>query len=463
MLIEYWFRHICPKRSTFDSDINYNRQVAWNTWSTSAAVFNTMQAMAAACLVHRKSELRGIVPALISQALTAISVGIGQADESTISSLKADLLFAILSLGTSLHWFASTIRSGSEYLWLQSARNLLSTWKHRLTSSERLLYSYLSQALAYWDLLLAPLGRGLFPIEITTKQQQLHHRLKSSLGLSNDVSAGQYQHIENPNDGFLGTRPNSWCGVSSEVTHLYGRVLALCHNVSIGNPSIHMSSTERAFNTLSNMSIARDLQRELLAMSFDTLVLLEEAQGFPVHTQDLKTPLLHLLQTAEGFRKAALLQLHLTFEDLPILQVFPGSDMFVNTGDTCHLTRDDLLRRLVIDVAGILEDIPLDSGCTSIHPLLYLAVAVGFCNMAGSAPHDLHVGSSNGMDIYKARIMTVSRLSTLQHMLPHASSDQVLRVVQAIWAAYDNRPAGESSTCWFTIVRDISPEALLWS
>lgn len=504
MLIEYWFRHVCPARSTFDSDINYNRQVAWNTWSTSDAVSSTIQAMAAACLVHRKPQLSEILLSLKSQALTAVCLGINQVQDSTGSDIKAGLMFAVLSLGTSLHWFAPASRFGSEYSWLQSARNLLSIWKTRLAASECLLYAYFSQALMYWDLLLAPLGRGSFPMKIGIKRQQLQHRLEGTLGLSVYDTTTRDEWIGDGTDDFLGTRPNSWCGVSSEVINLHGQVLALCHSVSIRSTTIDISPTERAYHTLCNMSIARELQRELLAMSFDTLVLLEEAQGFPVQTQDGKTPMSHLLQTAEGFRKAALLQLHLTFEDLPILQVFPSSDSFVDTSHTRHLSRNDMLLELVTDLAKILENIPIDSGCTSIHPILYLAVAVGFCNIEESTPwletyqapgiHEEHPefevripiiqdlsgtrisqsefepstngllsGSSTSMDISKARLMTLSRLKTLQHMLPHASSGQVLQVVKAIWAAYDDKQACGSSICWFTIVREISPETLLWS
>lgn len=519
MLIEYWFRHICPLRSTFDSSINYNRRVAWNTWSTSDAVFQTMQAMAAACLVRQNPQLREVLPSLKLQALTAVRSGISQAQGRTTPFVKADLIFAIISLGTSLHWFAPASPSGPERSWLRSAHGLLRLWKQRLAASEQLLFSYFSQALTYWDMLLAPQGRGSFPIEMRTKRQLVRQRLKDNLDLPmNNSTTGNEPTGENVED-FLGTRPNSWCGVSSEVIYRYGQVLALCHSVSIRAANIGDSATEKAFDTLCDLSIARELQKELLAMNFDILVLLEEAQGFPVHTQDSKTPLLHLLQTAEGFRIAGLLQLHLIFKELPVLHVFPGSDSFEHRGDTCHLSRKHLIFTLAMNLLNILEDVPITSGCKSIHPMLYLAVAVGLCNTAGSTLKDAYPGttdegpidfskdslqmsqrpkpfclsaatkslidksvckpSSGGlqsvcdslspisqltMEVSKARMMTLSHLSTLQQMLPYASSGQVLRVTNAVWAAYDDRQGDdENQICWFTILKAISPDVLLWS
>lgn len=64
------------------------------------------------------------------------------------------------------------------------------------------------------------------------------------------------------------------------------------------------------------MALAHELQSELLQMDLDGLISREEASGFPVQTRDANTPVSHLSQSAEAYRLAALLQLHLTFNDL---------------------------------------------------------------------------------------------------------------------------------------------------
>ncbi|KAJ8118408.1 hypothetical protein OPT61_g600 [Boeremia exigua] len=505
-LIEYWFGRICPSRSTFDSGINYNRQVAWSTWSSSEAVFSTMQAMSAACLVSSMPQLKQILPLLRSQALDAINLSLTRVQESSLPAVTIDLVFAMLSLGTSSHWFASTSLSGSELSWSDSARDLLLQWKPSLEARDPLLHSYFSQALTHWDMLLAPVGRGSNPGRIRTKRRHLRNRLVNALSLSfdnDDEIRGNHLLAENGPD-VLGTRPNSWCGISSEVISMYGQVLALCRSVSICSTDSHPSATEKATDLLCNMSIARDLHRELLTVDFDVLTLLEEAQGYPVVTQDHRTPISHLLQTAEAFRKAALLQLHLVFEDLPIVPV-PRAYEY-GAGAIDHQSRDAYVRSLAFDIATTLETIPIESGSRSIHPMLYLAVTVGLCNTTPSASQAasqsahrleesigiynthplperasdpiqssqsaLHGGYQTLIDspphnlesaISNARNMILTRLGQLQQMLPHASSGQVLQVIEALWSAYDSPQINNSDICWFKVARDIASDALLWS
>ncbi|CAO2654760.1 Nn.00g114930.m01.CDS01 [Neocucurbitaria sp. VM-36] len=508
-LIEYWFGRICPLRSTFDSGINYNRQVAWSTWSSSEAVSSTMQAMSAACLVGSMPQLKEILPSLRSQALTAVSLSLTRVQESSLPTITIDLIFAMLSLGTSLHWFAPASLSGSECSWSESARDLLLLWRPRLEAADALLYAYFSQALTYWDMLLAPVGRGSIPAKIRTKRRELRNRIVNALNLSvgyDDGIEGSHRFAEHVPD-VLGTRPNSWCGVSSEVIYLYGHVLALCRSVSVRATDNNMSATERATDVLCDMSIARELQKELLALDFDILILLEETQGYPVVTQDHRTPVQHLLQTAEAFRKAALLQLHLTFEDLPVNPTLhAGEDIEhgANLGD--HHSRKAYARTLAFRLGAILENMPVESGCRSIHPMLYLAVTVGLCNTTRPASrtayqlnHDYeeHIGNCNTQPfaeqafkgssslqdalrleqhslidaspvdlqsaVSNARRMTLTRLSQLQQMLPHASSGQVLEVVKALWSAYDNAPLDNSNICWFKVARETISDTLLWS
>jgi hypothetical protein len=53
-------------------------------------------------------------------------------------------------------------------------------------------------------------------------------------------------------------------------------------------------------------------------VDFKTIVLLEEPQDFDVDKRDDNAPVSHLLETAEAYRKAGLLQLYLTFDNLVV-------------------------------------------------------------------------------------------------------------------------------------------------
>ncbi|KAM5346158.1 hypothetical protein ACJ41O_009163 [Fusarium nematophilum] len=310
-LIEYWFRCICPMRSTFDSNINYNRQLARTTWTTSEAVFYTMQAMSAACLLDSMPQLTETLPLLRAQASAAIDKGISQVRASQLPT--ADLVFAVFALGTSQHWTTPAL---PEHPWLESARELLFSWRVQLSAADALIHAYFCQALTYWEMLLAAVGRGSIPVKVETKRRQYQGRLRQAMDLSDgDCDAPSFGPL--PCDSLqnlLGTRPNSWCGLSNEVIDVFGQVLALCRSARLYNGSeLTVATTSRA---LCDMMYARELQRELMVMDFGSLVLMEEVQGFPVQTGDDKTPLSHLLQTAEAYRQAALLQLHLAFSDL---------------------------------------------------------------------------------------------------------------------------------------------------
>lgn len=50
------------------------------------------------------------------------------------------------------------------------------------------------------------------------------------------------------------------------------------------------------------------------------MMFLDELSDFDSDTGDAATPMAHLLGTADAYRKASLLQLYLTFEDLEVKQ-----------------------------------------------------------------------------------------------------------------------------------------------
>ena len=99
-LIGYWFSHVCPMWSTFDSEVNYNRLVALGTWTTSKPVFYALQVMSAACLVDSMPQLNSILPALKSHATAAIKQAMSVLLASPVN-VTIDLVFAVFAMGTS--------------------------------------------------------------------------------------------------------------------------------------------------------------------------------------------------------------------------------------------------------------------------------------------------------------------------------------------------------------------------
>lgn len=510
MLIEHWFRFVCPMWSTFDSEINYNRMLARNTWSASGAVFFAMQAMSAACLLDSMPALIGMLPALRTQATAAIKEIMDQGSNSMGLEVTADLTFAVFALGTSSSWSSP---APMELPWLQVARTLLSAWQSKLLPQDRLRYAYFCQALTYWEMLSTISGLGSMVDKVSAKQQRHQARLRQALFLPEDPSLAPCHDPTalNPRPSIVWTRPNSWCGVSNEVIDIFGQVLALCRSSRQKAHSTHDRATASLTTALCDIAVAHELQQELLALDFGTLVSMEEAQGFSVETQDDKTPIVHLVLTAEAYRQAGLLQLHLTFSDLPKV---PLTDQH-GTGPVGSLSRDtvrgrglgveerpdEYVRSLSLQLLAILERIPAESGSRSMHSMLYLSAAAGlkfdtsseyqvnasaseWNGLFGEGTDDLlgpsmdissldHIQLPHGSDpafmfdhsgesastgpslsgtIARARQSILTRLSGLQQSVPQKVRDDKLQLVKVLWDGYDTAFPGCSSIHWLDLV-----------
>ncbi|EKJ71627.1 hypothetical protein FPSE_08073 [Fusarium pseudograminearum CS3096] len=488
-LIEYWFQHICPVRSTFDSEVNNNRSLARNSWGTSEAVFYTMQAMSAACLVHTLPHLSEILPTLREQATLAIAQGISRVRSLRVAQVTADLVFAVLAMGTSSHW----VTPNSDYPWLESARELLSIWSVGISAADALLHAYFRQALAYWEMLLTVVGPGSKPSNLEKRRQKYHGRLRRAMLLeADDVDDISYGNPSmNSNLKPLGTLPNSWCGISNEVIETFGQVLALCRSACERNQDKAALTLDMTSKALCDIAVAHELEKELLSMDFDTMVLLEEVQGFYVDTLDNNTPVTHLLQTAEVYRKAGLLQLYLTFDDL-VVNTSGGCDKATSIGGAADgEPRSKSLADLALQLVGALEGIPVESGSKFIHPMLYVSAAAGLrfdkyfdfhCpGMSGEINSDQSYLFASPMDwnsleptqaqylpkisdtvamlipqsilkIANARRLVWSRLSMIRHALPYKASDSFLRLVKTIWLEYDKARSDTSTNQWFKIL-----------
>ncbi|KAJ4311205.1 hypothetical protein N0V84_010567 [Fusarium piperis] len=413
VLVEHWFRYICPTRSTFDSETNYNRCLAYKTWSTSEAVFYTLQAMSAAySMPHLSKDLRAQAVAAVNQEMTRI-----RSVQTTM--VTVDLVFAVFKLGTSL----SGTPDSREHSWSELAHELLTVWGMQLSAADVLLHAYFCQALTYWEMVLAAIGSGSIPRRVDRKRRQYEARAQPT---SDFTTPGPESLPYNPGLNLLGTRPNSWCGISNEVIDLFGQVLALCRTKARGN----LSTTT---DTLYDMSLSQEFQEELLAMDFDTLVLMDEANGYFIETRDDRTPISHLLQTAEAYRQAALLQLHLAFNHLSADNTTPRAEFILG-----------LVQRLL----QILELIPLDSGSRTIHPMLYLSAAAGLRHLEPSEPCTLQ------MEISQTRRLVSTRLE----LLPNHASGDTLQFVKSVWRQYE---ADRRWVYWTEVLEELGSELML--
>lgn len=493
-LIEYYFRRICPGRSTFDSELNNNRVLARDTWATSEAVFYTLQVMSAACLADTMPQASEILPSLKEQALFAITQGVSQVRSLRVARVTADLVFAVLAMGTSSHW---VLPGNSDYPWLESAREMLSIFAVGMSAADALVHAYFCQALAYWEMILTVIGRGPDSSRIDKRRRKYHGRLRRAMLLEAnhlDATTDDEQQPSISSLKPLGTLPNSWCGVSNEVIEVFGQVMALCRSACEYKQEKTCLTLDTTSKALCDIAVAHELEKELLGMDFDTIVLLEEVQGFyVVETQDDTTPISHLLQTAEAYRKAGLLQLYLTFDDL-IVNTGGGRDgSAIKNAVPSEATDKEARERSLVDMAlqlvATLEKIPAESGSKFIHPMLYLSAAIGLrfdkCSEGSQGPgiakdvnsgpfdHDVSQTDWTSTDstetssfspdgsgglatflpqsilrVAEARRLVWSRLSMIRQARPYKASDSLLRLVKAIWSDFDKTQSNTSTMFW---------------
>lgn len=517
MLVEYWFRRVCPMRSVFDSEVNYNRQIASSTWSSSSTVFLTMQAMSAACLVDEMPHLSETLLSLKTQASSAITKAIFIVQSLHAASVTADLVFAALSYGTSLHWTEPALR---EQPWLKSVRELLSLWKtQRLSSRDVFLHAYFCQALTYWEMLLSVTGGGAIPAEVEKKRQHYKGNLCRAMHLpetASEAATAQKAIYPDHSHSIYGTRPNSWCGVSSEVIHIFGQVMALCLGTYRRQNDAGPPSLMGSVDGLCDISVARDLQKELQSMDFVSLCSKEESEGFIVQTRDDRTPLSHLLLTAEAYRLASLLQLRLAFRHLEEAPCRPdeasAQEREPRTRDEKSFTDTTCVHQLVtlaVQLVHTLEQIPVESGSKSSHSMLFLSAAAGLrfdrnsaleadmlsCGCTGSwTSNDIssiftdtspsatfpwsHLSSSSlstsepdlpaqyanrvSDEVSRARGVVWTRLTGLRRALPQGTSDDTLQLVHALWSEYDRQESASSDVYWMDVMTRTGSTLMLW-
>ena len=482
MLIEYWFRSICPMRSSFDSAVNYNRSLAAGIWPSSKPVYLILQAMSAACLAETVPEVRVLLVSLWSDAVSSLRRELSLSRLPHVGEVTVDVVFATFALGTSFHWVNIV---DHECEWLQSAQELLLRWKTSVPSMHSMLYSHFRQALIYWSMCIT--AAGLVPATLGLTLWDCPDLEKASKNNNSpDPELERFLPIQRPATlGFTpwSTRPSSWCGVSQEVIQYFTQVLALCRKTRAYECDHPTNTSLTLIESSHDLPIARELHRDLSSLNFRNLLLLEEAQGYLVDTQDSNTPIFHLLQTAEAYRQAALLQLYMAFGAVETAVEKTQRELvrtpLSQNGEYLIGELSQEYRRIdkALNLLNILQSIPEDSGSMSIHPILYLTAAIALrsnvavtptetFSLLRSYPTTVQIAetSTDSANHLESRLLTaqsfiISRLSKLRSSLPHRSSHRLLEVVKNLWTT---RVSSTNDVSWIDALTESGLGGLLW-
>lgn len=463
-LIDYWFSHVCPIWSTFDSDVNYKRQIATIYCTSSEVVSTVLQTMSAACIAWSTPSIRqhfGLLEARAGNAIVQRLSRIYTDPTSLRGEVITDLIFAILALGTSLHWARPSRHDKVLYM---SARSLMDHWDANPDTENPLHLAFFRQALTYWEMLLSVSSHGTTNGNVERRLQRLQ---KCQLPASQQETESEILlRLDNRHAFSRGTRPNSSCGLSNEVVDLFAQVLALCRNVHERQKLELSEANSRASEATFDHAIARELHRELLSLDFDQVVHTDERLGFSLHTGDETTPLEHHIYVAEAYRLAGLLHLLISF---------PGSldaETARLAGRSVSLqaeSNSEWLATVSAQLIKTLDRIPCDSGIRCMLPVLYISAATGLSHPSvrscilhniTSLPYTIdtstmrHSQETGPPNVHGMRQTILNRLELLQRSLSPRPVATAIDLVKAIWIAHDAKGPGRHRFHWLEVIED---------
>ena len=349
--------------------------------------------------------------------------------------------------------------------------------------------------------MLAVIDRG--PCHERLDRKRLKHQVRFRQVLQLEDRNAKFSPSIAPSDGpkaLAPSRLHPWCGLSTEVIDVFGQVLTLCRSSRIGQRKRNAPTIASTSDAFADIILAHDLQRELLAMDFDVMVAIDGLHAMSLETGDEKTPLSHLILTAEAYRHASLIQLYLSFEDLDLKRPIRDHASIQGVASKFNFSqsapRAQKLMAMSLQLASILELIPADSGSRCIQPVLLILAATGlrldshlYCdptaasqvnllsvtsadqlsqpNLPAHHTNSATVSSKNcslsvpsltitqaSLEISKARRFVRSRLRALQDNLPPRPVQVAVDLVNAIWAEYDGMKSRHIDTHWLDVMHD---------
>lgn len=516
-LIEYWFTHVCSMWCAFDSPQNWYRNLAGDTWHSSEPVYYALQAMSASVLVDSLPHIKQALPGLTTQAAQAIQRAVDAnaiPDGGHAKPLPADLLLAVMGMGTSICW-ADPRQLG--FWFLDKARGLLKQYgedsEMSLDAPGRQTIEYFRQALIYWEMLANVVTKDYQNI-LQSRRSKFKKRIRQAMSMDEPESGRRIKSasigpgkVPQATDEPL---PHPWTGVSGDIQQTFGLVMGLCQNRCVSADSSNASLTaDNLCNALCDIELAHDLERELLSFNFNTDQ--PDIRLSSSETGDPNAPLSHLVDTAEAYRLASLLHLYLAFSDLAVKFVrgtSPGGEgegaedggekttSWVQVPST--MQRDHALTTLTLQLVDVLKRVPADSGARCIQPILLISAAAGlkFDTPAHTSetpsstnpnPNPIHAHgtlinrtafaseqapnilfpsptappnlTTLTLDISTARRFIINRLGALQQSLPPRPIGVALALVRAVWFNYDSADARLRGRHW---MRTMS-ESGLWT
>ncbi|KAK8051154.1 hypothetical protein PG993_002539 [Apiospora rasikravindrae] len=487
LLVEEWFRHVCSMWSSFDSEVNLNRKLASETWSSSEAVMNCLQSMSATCLAPQLPYMKQVAVSYLKNAIKAIQRDL-KTQAAAVGKFPSDLLLALCCVGTAACWI-DTKELGSQFL--RETKALLKRINRdsdSLSIQDRHTLSFFNNNLIYWNMLVAVVSDEIDDLGIPKVKEPVGGEMTGPV------------------------MPHPWTGISATTQRLFAQAIRLCRRFRRNLRRETISTLKSLQTAMRDIKEAQEIEEEILGL--ETYQLHEVTD-----TGDRMTPRSHFVHVNEGYRLASLLQLYQTFPDL-VARRLPED----TTEAAGHVPWDRWIVPLSLRLVNTLKKVPPNSGTRCITPLLYLSASTGLrfdaetiaqqqkqlqqtaqvqltpeVSLNDTVPdggnnipvvvdgagvpngnnnnnNNNNKGGDNSniaftmnmddqddeemsitrlsVEVSYARRFIMERLSAYEHNLPPAPVTVAKELVKAIWAGYDSEKPGSNYTHWIDVMED---------
>lgn len=483
-LVEYYFKETAGVFSCYDSNMNPFRTTVGNFWTSSPALYRTLQSMAAACLVNENPYFKRLSRTLRTEAMAHL-FNTSNDDEKS--------LLALLMLGQTSSWFDPKDLGIPLFKTLKSRLNRPESSLQRQSMTIVGDHGFFQEALEYWEMLLS---------------------FVSSEIITDPVDGPWPSH-------FNTTRkvPHPWTGICRETQMLVNQVGQLVRSERIRARSSKFTWQHSIDESVTSLQLARCLESRLRSLS-------EPQDDAIVNPGDADTPVWHLQRIAEIYRRTGLINLYRVFPDLLLQQINQSETMNATSemlSGTTSMNDDWLglvegcpadnsetdsmytwLTNYAIETIELLESIPATSRTRCLQP--FMLVACGselrappmendpppvlastdtpsmnkqgdfswlaspqnsfsdpfpFFNNPPYEPHGPSASANLELDeaslkqafrVLHARRFIRGRLNLFMHVLPPAPTKTCLDLVEAVWEKLDD---GEEDVYWIDVMMDM--------
>lgn len=435
LLVEFYFKETAQMYSCYDSQMNPFRSTVSRLWNSSPVIHSTLQSMAASCLVDSFPQMAQLGRRLREDAVSMLSE----------DSMDDQSLLALMMLGGTANW------TDSKDLGIP----LFNAFKSKLSSVSQSPFAtnnlqFFQDSLVYWEMLLCYVSDNIdvshVPLSDTTKQYF------------------PSKHV-----------PHPWTGIARETQLILQEVGRLVRRQRLHAHSRAFASKAQIKRLQQAMSAAEELEGQLMS-------IVVPAEADIISPEDRDTPVWHLLNLAEVYRRTGLVQLYHVFPDLLARRLGSGRAAHVAGGlialsSTARVMEGRVgshvqwLTQFAVDTLALLKTIPVESGTRDFQPFLLVALSselrlplhsaydvesVDLFPTLDDGPstlspnlgnrdifpsgHDLEL-SARAIEVARMREFVHSRLMSFLHGLPPSPIRVCLQLVKETWAQMDTTTA----------------------